>query len=111
MLNGNDAQCSAGNCVAPHKSVGLRAHESPVARGTRLEGYVARMGDITNAQNILVGKPEGKRSLGRTTRRWEDNIKIDLREGRWEGVECIHLSQDRGQWRAVVNTLTSLLVR
>jgi hypothetical protein len=51
------------------------------------------------------GKVEGKRPLGRPRRRWEDAIKRDLREISWEGVECIHLAQDRDLWRAVVNTV------
>jgi hypothetical protein len=50
-------------------------------------GHVARMGEVRNAYNILVGKPEGKRPLGRPSRRWEDNITMDLRETGWEGVE------------------------
>jgi hypothetical protein len=59
---------------------------------------------------ILVGKPEGKRPLGRQRRRWVDNIKIDLREIRWDGVEWIDLAQDRDQWRALVNMVMNLRV-
>jgi hypothetical protein len=55
--------------------------------------------------NILDGKPEGERQLGRPRRRWEDNIEMDLREIWWEGVDWIHLAQGRDQWRAVVNTV------
>jgi hypothetical protein len=54
---------------------------------------------------ILVGKPEGKIPLGRTRRRWVDNIKIDLREIEWDGIDRIDLAQDRDQWRALVNTV------
>jgi hypothetical protein len=50
---------------------------------------------------ILVGNPEGKRPLGRPRRRWVDNIKIDLREIGWDGMEYIDLAQDRDQWRAL----------
>jgi hypothetical protein len=53
------------------------------------------MGEMRNAYKILVGKPEGKRPLGRLRRRWEDNIGIDLREVGWEGVDWICLAQDR----------------
>jgi len=55
------------------------------------------MGAIRNAYNILVAKPEWKRTLGRRRRRWEDNIKVDLRETRWEDLEWMHLAQDRDQ--------------
>jgi hypothetical protein len=59
---------------------------------------------------VLVGKPEGKRPLGRPKRRWEDGIKVDLREIGWGGVEWIQLAQDRDRWRAVVNAVMNLLV-
>jgi hypothetical protein len=68
------------------------------------------MGDKRNAHNILVGTPEGKRLLGRPIRPWEDNIRMDLKEIGREGVDWIHLSQDRDQWRAVVNTVMNLRV-
>jgi hypothetical protein len=58
----------------------------------------------------LVGRPEGKRPLGRPKRRWEDNIKVDLREIRIDGANLIHLAQDRVQWRVCVNTLMNLQV-
>jgi hypothetical protein len=57
-----------------------------------------------------VGKPEEKRPLGRPRRRWEGNIKIDLREIGWDGMGRIDLVQDRGQWRALVNTVMNLRV-
>jgi hypothetical protein len=56
-----------------------------------------------NECRILVGKPEGKRPLGRPRRRWAGNIKMDLREIRWDGMDWIDLAQDRDQWRALVN--------
>jgi hypothetical protein len=59
---------------------------------------------------ILVGNLEGKRSLGRSMRRWEDNIKMDLREIGWKGVDWIHLAQDRDQRRNLVYTLMNLPV-
>jgi hypothetical protein len=67
------------------------------------------MGEKRNAYRILVGKPGGKRPLGRPRRRWVDNIKMDLRE-RWDGVNWIDLAQDRDQWRALVNTVMNLRV-
>jgi hypothetical protein len=70
----------------------------------RCAGQVARMGQ-KNAYNILVGKPEGKRPLGRPMRRWVDNIKMDLREIGWDGMDWIHLAQYRDQWRDLVNTV------
>jgi hypothetical protein len=57
-----------------------------------------------------VEKPEGKRSLGRPTLRWVDNIKTDLRETGWDGMNCIDLVQDRDQRRDLVNTLMNLRV-
>jgi hypothetical protein len=56
------------------------------SRRMRWTGHVAQMGETRNAYKILVGKPEGKRSLGRPRRRWVDNIKMDLREIRWGGA-------------------------
>jgi len=60
-----------------------------------MAGDVAQMGDMINAYNILVGKPEGERPLGRHRHKWEDNIRKDLREIGWEGVVWMHLTQDR----------------
>jgi hypothetical protein len=68
------------------------------------------MGEKRNAYRILVGNPEGKRPLGRPRSRWVDNIKMDLREIRWEGMEWIDLAQNRDQWRALVNTVMNFLV-
>jgi hypothetical protein len=64
----------------------------------------------TSAYRILVGKPEGKRPLGRPRRRWVDNIKIDITEIEWDGMGWIDLAQDRDQWRALVNTVMKLRV-
>ena len=60
---------------------------------------MALMGDTGGACRILVGKPEGKRQLGRPTRRWEHNIKMDLKEIRWKNADWINLVQDRDKWR------------
>jgi hypothetical protein len=62
------------------------------------------------AYRILVGKPKGKRPLGRPRRRWVDNIKIDLRGIGWDGVDWIDMSQDRDRWRVLVNTVLNLRV-
>jgi hypothetical protein len=68
------------------------------------------MGETRNAYRILVGKPEGKRPLGRPRRTWVDNIKMDIREIGWDGRDWIELAQDRDQWRALVNTVMNLRV-
>jgi hypothetical protein len=73
-------------------------------------GHAARIGERRNAYKILVGKPEGKRPLGRPRRRWVDNIKIDLREVGWDGRDWIDLAQDRDRWRAHVNVVMNLRV-
>jgi hypothetical protein len=57
-----------------------------------------------------VGKPEDKRSLGRSRRRWLESIKMDLRETGWDGMDWIDLAQDRDQWRALMNTVMNLRV-
>jgi hypothetical protein len=63
-----------------------------------------------NAYRILVGKPEGKRQMGRPRRRWVDNIKMNLRERGWDEVDCSDLAQDKDQWRALMNTVMNLQV-
>jgi hypothetical protein len=63
------------------------------------------MGKKRNAYRLLVGKPEGRDSLGRPRRRWVDNIKMDLLETGWVGVDWIGLAQDRDKWRALVNAV------
>jgi hypothetical protein len=68
------------------------------------------MGPKRNAYSILVGRPDVKRRLGRPIRRWVDNIKMDLREIGWDGLDWIDLAQDRDQWRALVNTVINLQV-
>jgi hypothetical protein len=76
----------------------------------RWAGHVARLWEKRNAYRIFVGKSEGKRPLGRPRHRWEDNIKMDLREILWGDVDWTDLAQDRDQWRALVNTVMNLLV-
>jgi hypothetical protein len=80
------------------------------SRRMRWAGHVARMGENRNADGILVGMPEGKRPLGRPRRRWVDNMKMDLGEIGWNGVDWIDMAQDRDQWRALVNTVLNFPV-
>jgi hypothetical protein len=68
------------------------------------------MGEKRTVYRLLVGKPEGKRPLGRPRRRWIYNIKMDLSEKGWGGVDWIGLAQDRYSWRALVNAVMNLLV-
>jgi hypothetical protein len=80
------------------------------SRRMRWAVHIARLGEKRNAYKILVGKPEGKRPLGRPRHWWVDNIKIDLRETGWDGMDWIDLAQDRDQWRSLVNTVMNLRV-
>jgi hypothetical protein len=66
------------------------------------------MGEERKVYKVLVGKPEGKRQLGRPRRRWEDWIRMDLREIAWGSVEWIQLAKDKDRWRALVNTVINL---
>ncbi|KAJ4441439.1 hypothetical protein ANN_11294 [Periplaneta americana] len=84
--------------------------EGSKKRRLRWAGHVARMGEPRNAYRGLVGRPEGKRPLGRPRRRWEDNIKMDLREVGYDDREWINLAQDRDRWRAYVRAAMSLRV-
>jgi hypothetical protein len=76
----------------------------------RWAGYVAWMGKERSVYRILVGKPEGKRSLGRPRRRWEDNISMDLQEVGCGDMDWIGLAQDRDGWRAIVNAVMNFRV-
>jgi hypothetical protein len=75
------------------------------SRRMRWAGHVARMGEWRCVYKVLVGKPEGKRPLGRPRRRWEDNIKMDFQEVGCGGMYWIELAQDRDRWRALVSTV------
>jgi hypothetical protein len=68
------------------------------------------MGEERKVYKVLVGKPEGRRPLGRPRLRWEDGIRMDLREIGSRGVDWIRLAQDRDQWRAVVSAVMNLRV-
>jgi hypothetical protein len=80
------------------------------SRRMRWVGYVARMREKRNSYRILVGKPKGKRSLLRPRRRWVDNIKLDLIEIEWSGMDWIDVALDSDQWRSMVNTVMNLRV-
>ncbi|KDR19299.1 hypothetical protein L798_06094 [Zootermopsis nevadensis] len=77
----------------------------------RWAGHVACMGENRNAYRVLVGKPNGKRPLGRPRHRWEDNIKMGLIEIRCIGMDWIYLGQDRGQWWIFVKMVVDLQVQ
>jgi hypothetical protein len=80
------------------------------SRRMRWAGHVARMGEGRGIYRVLVGRPEGKGPLGRPRRRWEDNIKLDLRKTEIDGANWIRLAQDRVQWRDFVSTVMNLRV-
>jgi hypothetical protein len=80
------------------------------SRRMRWAGHVARRGEGRGVYRVLVGRLEGKRSMGRPRRRWEDNIKLDLRERGIDGAHWIRLAQDTVQWRASVNTIMNIRV-
>jgi len=76
----------------------------------RWAGHVARMGEGRGVYRVLVGKPEGKRPLGRPRRRWEDNIKMDLQEVRCGSMDWFELAEDRDRWLTLVSTVMNLRV-
>jgi hypothetical protein len=80
------------------------------SRRIRLAGHIANMGEVRNAGNILIGKPEGKRPLGIPRHKWDDNIGMDHRERGWEVVDWIHVAQDRELWWVLVNMVMNLQV-
>ena len=79
-------------------------------RKMRWAGHVARMGEERGVYRVLVGKPEGKRPLGRPRRRWVDNIRTDLHEMGCGCMDWIRLTQDRDRWRTLVNAVMNLRV-
>jgi hypothetical protein len=80
------------------------------SRWMRWAGHVARIGEERKVYKVSVGKPEGKKPLGRPRRRWEDGIRMDLGEIDFGGGDWIRLAQDRDRWRAVVSTVLNLRV-
>ena len=79
-------------------------------RKMRCVAHVPRMGERRGVYRILVGKPEGRRPLGRPRHRWEDNIKLDLQEVGCGGMDWIELAQNRVRWQALVNAVMNLQV-
>ena len=94
----NDLYCSL-NIVRVIKS-----------RGMRWAGHVARIGEEREVYRVLVGKPEGKRPLGRPRRRWVNNIRMDLQEVGCGYMDWIGLAQDRNRWRTLVSAIMNLRV-
>ena len=80
------------------------------SRRMRWAGHVARMGEGRGVYRVLVGKPVGRRPLGRPRRRWDDNIRMDLREMGRGCVDWMELAQDRDRWRALVSAVMNLQV-
>ena len=76
----------------------------------RWAGNVARMGEDRRVHRVLVGKPEGRRALGRPRRRWEDNIKMDVQEVGGGRGDWMVLAQDRDRWRSLVGTVRNFRV-
>jgi hypothetical protein len=89
---------------------GFISYPAYMARRMKWAGHVARMGEKRNAYRLLMGKPEGRRPLGRPRRRWVDNIRMDLAEVGWGDVDWIGLAQDANRWRALVNSALNLWV-
>jgi len=73
-----------------------------------MDGTSMAHGEVRNVYKILIGKPEGNRPLGKHWRRWEDNIRMDVRKIGREGVDWIHLAQERNQWQVLMNMIMNL---
>ena len=80
------------------------------SRRMRWAGHVARMGEGRGVHRVLIGKPEGKRPLGRPSHRWEDNIKMVLQEVGGSCVDWMELARDRDRWQALVSMVRNLWV-
>jgi hypothetical protein len=80
------------------------------SRRMRWAGHVARMGEQRGVYRVLVGKPEGRRPLGRPRCRWVDNIRMDLKEVRYGDMDWIGLAQDRDRWWTIVSAVMNLRV-
>ena len=80
------------------------------SRRMRWAGHVARMGEESGVYRVLVGKPDGRRPLGRPRRRWADNIRMDLQEVGCGYMDCTGLAQNRDRWRTLVSAVMNLRV-
>jgi len=109
-----EKQETAGECRKIHNKVLHNLYCSPkiirviIVINIRWARRVPRVGDRENAYNFLFGKPEGKRPLGRSRRRLEEYIRMDLKAIGWEGMDWIHLVQDMEQWRTLVYTVMNI---
>jgi hypothetical protein len=104
-LRGTNEQDAGENCITRSFIICTSSPDivrMVKSRKTRWAGHIAR-NERKRAYEALVRNPEGKRSLGIPRRKWEDNIKLDLKEMLCEDVDWIHTAQDRDQWRAVVS--------
>ncbi|KAJ4436009.1 hypothetical protein ANN_18633 [Periplaneta americana] len=117
MLTGRSDMQEASACIMqPHPLfvAGAFLIASPAKKELYLRlrwaGHVARMREFRNAYKVLVGRPDGKRPLGKARRRWEDTIKMDLREVGYDERDWINLAQDRDRWRAYVRAEMKLRV-
>jgi hypothetical protein len=99
-----------GGWVCPKSCLDVAAKTTLYAVGNLTPVFEPLAKSLRGAYNILVRRPEGRRPLGRPRRRWEDNIKMDLREIGFGDVDWIHWDQDRDRWRALVNTVMNLRV-
>jgi len=95
--------CLNRDCFSPVPPVRFRNYEFKIQ-------HVARMGEERGVYRVLVGKPEGKRRLGRPRHRWVDNIMMDLQEVGYEYMDWIGLAQDRDIWRTLVSAVMNLRV-
>jgi hypothetical protein len=99
--------CSSDLVYAPTIKI-LKCNSNYKVKEDEMGGACSTNGENRNAYRSLVGKPEGKRPVGRSRHRWEDIIKIHFREIGWGSMDWINLAQDRDQWRVFVNMVMNL---